>query len=239
MNQKQRACLCAVAALCVYLSGCKNLPKESENSEPSQNGADSGILSSEMDAYAAQTITFPVSDSGKTEYNAAIYEITPFTLTFVLPSDWTVEEAEIPKEDAFPLHYLNYSVWSIMDILNDTGDCVGSVGYNVYELYEGAEDNPQAIYNQIALGNGYRFDVTEAYTPVITTDNSCTAITNVLYSAAFMEGWGQERAEKVNRGILSYDKNRLVYIAAEFDSDRISEEQLRAIAESINFSTPE
>lgn len=239
MKKKQRALLCAVAAFCFCLSGCNNPSKELENSEPAQNSADSSALASETDEYAAQTITFPVSDSGKTEYNAAIYEITPFTLTLVLPSDWTVEEAEIPKEDAFSLHYLNYRVWSIMDILNGAGDCVGSVGYNVYELYEGAEDNPQAIYNQIALGNGYRFDVTEAYTPVITTDSSCTAITNVLYSAAFMEGWKQEPAEKVNRGILSYDKNRLVYIAAEFDSDRISEEQLRAIAESINFSTPE
>ncbi len=119
------------------------------------------------------TITFPTSDKGKTEFNAAAYEIAPFELSFVLPSGWVVKEREQPeladKEIALS------GVWSIHDIYAPNGDRVGAVGYNTYEEYEGAEDNPQAIYNQIALGNNYRFDVRDSYKQVKQAEYGITA----------------------------------------------------------------
>lgn len=91
------------------------------------------------------------------------------------------------------------------------------------------------------MGNGYKFDAQTkendgAYTPIATTDTGCTAITDVLYSESFMAGLGLESKEKINKGILSYNKDLLVYAAMEFDKDLVSDEVLNSIAESVVLS---
>ncbi len=172
------------------------------------------------------TITFPTSDKGKTEFNAAAYEIAPFELSFALPAGWSVKEREQPElvDDEIALS----GVWSIHDIYAPNGDRVGAVGYNTYEEYEGAEDNPQAIYNQIALGNNYRFNVRDSYTKVKQAEYGITAKCDVYYSANMNDG-----AEKPNYGVVSNHKDLLVYVAMEFISDGFSERRVRQIAESI------
>jgi len=52
-----------------------------------------------------------------------------------------------------------------------------------------------------------------------------------VYNEREDEGWA-----RINRGILSCNKNLLVYIAAEFDRDAVSDDQLQTIAERIDIS---
>lgn len=181
-----------------------------------------------------QSVTFPAYDSEKTEDNRAIFEIQPFTLTVQLPTGWTFGE----KQEQFPL----IGLWSAVGIYDENDQYVGAVGYNTYEEYEGAEDVPQAIYGQIALGNDYQFNAqpTEreggAYTPVVTTDSGVTATTLVYYAAALSKEYGGAEEERYNKGILSYNKDLLTYVAFEFDDESLSEEEELAIAQSIRLT---
>ena len=224
-----------VKILCVFIPiviiitflGC-SVKEDVKNTTPTNS------VNEQTGAYVQHNIVFPNHWEDKAEYNAEIYDIKPFTLTLTLPKDWTIEPMESNQADG-AYHYLNYNLFSAMDIYSEKGYNVGSVGYNVYELYENAEDEPQAVYNQIAIGNGYKFDVHGKYIPVNKTDNTCTALTDVVCSEAFMRGHGGG-SEKINRGIVSYDKSQLVYVAIEFDSDFISDNQLNTIAKSIVIS---
>ena len=181
--------------------------------------------------YFTSNITFPVSDKGKTEFNTAIYETEPFTVSVNLPNGWTFGEDERENPGVFNENLALLGVWSIVNIYNGNNECAGAIGYNIYEQYEGAEDDPRAIYSQIALGNNYHFDVRDSYAVVVETDYGTTAITVVYYSANINSG-----EEINNRGIVSYNKDLLVYIAIEFAYDMITDEQLENIARSIILS---
>lgn len=60
------------------------------------------------------------------------------------------------------------------------------------------------------------------------TGTRVTAVTEVYWSATVNDG-----KEKRNKGIVSYNKDMLVYVAFEFDQDRITDEQLESVAKSI------
>ena len=169
------------------------------------------------------TLTFPVDDYAKTDFNAQIYNEEPFSLSLTLPNSWSVKKQEA-AEDEFKL----LPVFSKYNILNEDKILVGVAGYNKYEAYEGAEDEPAAIYNQIALGNDYQFDVRENYKVMNETKFGVTAVTDVYYSAAVNGG-----KEKHNKGIVSYNKDMSVYIAFEFNWEKITDEQLESVAKSI------
>ena len=160
------------------------------------------------------TLTFPVDDYAKTEFNTRVYAEEPFSVSLTFPNGWSVKKQEM-VEDKFKL----LSTFSKYNILNEDKVLVGILGYNKYEVYEGAENEPAAIYNQIALGNDYHFDVRETYKVINETETGVTAVTDVYYSAAVNDG-----KEKRNKGIVSYNNDMLVYVAFEFDQERITDE---------------
>ncbi|MEG1926895.1 MAG: hypothetical protein RR415_14235, partial [Ruthenibacterium sp.] len=57
-----------------------------------------------------------------------------------------------------------------------------------------------------------------------------TAVVDVMYSASINDG-----KEKQNIGILSYNRDLLVYIAFEFESNALTSEQIDSIAKSVTF----
>lgn len=168
------------------------------------------------------SISFPASDYGKTEFNASVYSVEPFSLSFNLPDNWSVEECK--SEGEFDL----LSVFSKYNIRNEDNVLVGAVGYNTYEPYENATDDPRAIYSQIALGNDYQFNVRDTYDVISETENGVTATVDVLYSASINNG-----EERHNNGIVSYNKDLLVYVAFEFNCEQITDEQIKDVAKSI------
>ena len=168
-------------------------------------------------------LSFPVNDYEKTEFNAKIYDEAQFLLSLTLPDGWSTKKQEA-AEDEFSL----ISVFSKYNILNEEKTLVGVVGFNKYEAYEGVEDEPTAIYNQIALGNDYQFDVRENYEVMNETKAGVTAITDVNYSRAVNNG-----KDKQNKGIVSYNKELSAYVAFEFNSEKIADGQLESIAKSV------
>lgn len=168
------------------------------------------------------TLIFPSNENGKTEFNASIYEKDPFAVTLCLPDGWNVKEQNADGD------YEMLSVFSKYDILNKNNMSVGAAGFQIYEPYEGAEEDPIAIYHQIALGNDYQFDVRDSYEVVNKNESGETAIVDVYYSKAVNHG-----VEKHNIGIVSYNKELLVYTALEFDSEKVTKDQIVEISKSL------
>jgi hypothetical protein len=101
------------------------------------------------------TLTFPGEDSGT--------DIPPFAITLTLPSGWSLTDVD---EDAFPI----FPVLSKRGLSNAEGEAVGVIGFCPYEPIEGMEDDPRAIYSQIALGNDYKLNLRYTYTVIQEND---------------------------------------------------------------------
>lgn len=213
----------------IFIGGCSASSNQSYITK-NINGAEKS-LSVIQAGYTARKIIFPVNQNQKTKYNSKVYEIKPFTLSFALPKGWSIKAAKPQSEEKNKPQYFNGNIYSVMNVFNGN-NLVGAIGYNTYKPYKGAEDNPKAIFSEIALGSGYRFEIADYYKPVKATGTSITAITNVYYSSAFLKGYGINSGEKRNWGILSHNKKLLVYVAAEFDKKTVSKVKISTIAKS-------
>lgn len=181
------------------------------------------------DGYTLHQMEFPESDAEKTDMNKDIFEITPFNIQVALPDGWSVGEFDPQVET-----YLYSGAWSRVAIYDKDDNCVGAAGYNIFELDEETEGELMAIYNQIALGNDYRFDVNDSYTVVKKADAGETATVDVYYSPALSTPSNTDSDPKINYGILSYNSDKSVYIAFEFDSS-VTDETIAYIANSVEF----
>lgn len=185
-----------IVILCIVLSACSTKPVVTQ-------------------------IVFPSNDFGKTEYNAYIYEIEPFTLNIEFPKDW---EVVYPKEnrDCFP-------GFSTVEVYYGE-EYVCSISFNVFELYEGTTDENfyRSVYNQFMIGQEITWD--NNYTPIKSDENSCSATCDVLVSSP--------DGEVTYPGILAYDKRVMAYIAIDFEKCKIEvpSDVLESIAESITLS---
>lgn len=183
------------------------------------------------DGYVLHQMVFPESDAEKTIFNKNIFEVTPFNIQVALPDGWFTGKFESQTET-----YLYSGVWSRIAIYDEEENCVGAVGYNIFDLDEEAEDELMAIYNQIALGNDYQFNVKNSYTVVQKTDVGETATVDVYYSPVLATAPNSENTSKINHGILAYDGDASVYVAFEIDGS-VSEDMITNIANSLEFIT--
>ena len=165
------------------------------------------------------TVSFPGDLSERDEDNAAVFDIDTFFVSFVLPEGWTVNPAADLRTYDCP------GLFSKAGIRNEKGILAGIVGYNRYDR---AEDDPRVVYNQIALGNHYQFDVRDSYKVVKSAPEGTTARCTVYRSAQMTGG-----AETANHGIVSCNKELGVYIVMELFSGELSDDQLTDIAESV------
>lgn len=165
------------------------------------------------------TVSFPGDLSEKNEYNASVFGIDTFSLSFVLPDGWAADpDADLRAYDCPGL-------FSKAGIRNEKGILAGIVGYNIYD---GTENDPKIIYNQIALGNHYQFDVRDSYKVVKDALEGTTAQCTVYRSAQITGG-----TETANHGIVSCNKELGVYTAIELFGGELSDDQLTDIAESV------
>lgn len=187
------------------------------------------VSSDLIDGYVWHQIGFPESDAEKTDFNKDIFEVTPFIIQVALPDGWFTGEFDSQNET-----YLYSGVWSRIAIYDKEGNGVGAVGYNIFESDDENEGELMAIYNQIALGNDYQFDVNGSYTVVKKSDAGETATVDVYYSPVLLNFSDSESDPKINFGVLSYNSDKSVYVAFEFDSS-VSDETIANIANSIEF----
>lgn len=165
------------------------------------------------------------------------YTMKPFKVEMMLPSGWSVSGANPDVKEIANLATPEISgAFFTTYIFDGDGICVGKMGCNYYELYEGAEDNPQAIYNQVALGNHYQFNVHDTYEVVRADDTIETGMADVLFDFESANAGG---IQGINHGILSRSKETTnqVYVALELEKELVTEEEVKAIADSISFET--
>lgn len=215
MKRRIKLLYAVISAVMIFSCCTKNNDESNDNSD---------IAAEEN--FSAVSIEFPSETDEITEYNKHIFDIDKFTASLSLPAGWRVAEEDSGE---YPL----FGTWSVRYFYSGDGKCAGAIGYNtVDELSEEEMKIPAAVYSQIALGNGYQFAVRERYDIVRSDDDFETALTDVYYSDNVNNGEG----EKTNRGILLLDRQAGVYVAAEFESSELTDEQHRKIAESMNIT---
>ena len=172
-------------------------------------------------------LTFPAYQEGRTDYNDSIYDVEPFSLRIDLPAGWTAalppaEERDTSASGFTPVYLMEGS------------EVKATVSFNTFQLYEEEvplEDFYKVVYAQLRLGSLSRWDT---YTPIVSTQTAETALSTVFYKEA-VEGVDAASWPEVSvPGILSYDKDRLVYIAIQFADDSLPLEELRSMAKSIS-----
>ena len=170
----------------------------------------------------AAVLSFPVQ---------AAQEGESLSVSFDLPEGWTVRarEPDAGQDVHEPLALA--SVTSIYDLYDAQGGLAGAVGYSPYEPYEGERDAPAVVYAAVRMGSVYRFDTDESYEVVKETDVGANAVMDVV----LQEG-GAGGSATLNRGVLAYDRDRAVFVAFELDAGRVTAEQQRDIAASVEFT---
>lgn len=233
----------------LFISGC------SSKRDNDLSGFSSKQYSNTQGEHQNFQIVFPISEKWKTNYNAKVYEIEPFVLNIDFPNGWSIKEVDQSDAGVKPYHYLNHTLFSLVDVFDENSNCIGTIGYNIYASNSETDENPENIYSYIGIGNNYQFDVRNVYKVVQKNEKGDTAITDVLYSEAFFEGVDSSILKSIrkvdsddseylllnhegfgvyyNKGILSYNRERLVYIAMEIDKTAITTEQLDVMAKSI------
>ena len=87
------------------------------------------------------------------------------------------------------------------------------------------------VYAAVRMGSVYRFDTDESYEVVKETDVGANAVMDVV----LQEG-GAGGSATLNRGVLAYDRDRAVFVAFELDAGRVTAQQQRDIAASVEFT---
>ena len=171
----------------------------------------------------AEVLTFPAQ---------AAQEGESFSVSFDLPEGWTARarEADAGQDTGEPLALA--SVTSVYDLYDAQGGLAGAVGYSPYEPYEGERDAPAVVYATVRLGSVYRFDTDESYEVVKETDVGANAVMDVVRQVG-----GAGGSTTLNRGVLAYDRERAVFVAFELDAGRVTAQQQRDIAASVEFAS--
>lgn len=160
-----------------------------------------------------------------------------FDITLALPDGWTIKTIADKDLTQSQKLYMYGNESEKRYIYDDSGECVGAIGYNAYSLNEGVAESNKSVYWEVAIPTMYSFDIYEKYDVVKSSDNGETALTVVRYSKSFLSTWYPDaESEKINRGILSYDRSRSAYIMIELESDLVDEKLAKEIAQSIEFS---
>ncbi|MBR5485615.1 MAG: hypothetical protein IKV41_03805 [Oscillospiraceae bacterium] len=181
-----------------------------------------------------QKIIFPTRTDERNPFNNRVFEIRHFRVNITLPNGWTIRRKSA-NDKRFPLT----GAWSSMGIYNSENECVGAIGYNTYTQYAGSEELPQSIYSEVTSNTHYNFDTQTsehdggAYLSVHQHETGETAVTEVITSALMAKQLGLASKNIVNHGILSYNRDLLVYIVCELDSAVVDNECVKAIAQSI------
>jgi hypothetical protein len=181
-------------------------------------------------ADSIQTVQFPANEDGKTAYSADIFAAA-FSLTVSMPAGMTIDADESLFSDGIP------GVFSNLPIVDSNGDKTGCVGYNVFDAQQpdGSSNGaiePMMIYNQISLGNHYRFTIREKYEVVNDTDTLITAITGVYNDLELPAGKDYTESD-YNYGVVAYSKSLAVYVAFDLNKNFFTRDQCEEIAKSI------
>lgn len=146
-----------------------------------------------------------------------------------LPQGWDLQHRS--KKNGIDLRPLGLTgmdeTYPIYDLYDAEDRLVGALGCRYYEPYEQDADSVAVVYSLLRLGSVYRFDTESRYDVVRTQDTGNTAVTLVVFQN------GAEDDPHTNWGILSYDREKLRFLAMELDSSCVSEAEVYQIAQTL------
>lgn len=146
-----------------------------------------------------------------------------------LPQGWDIQHRS--KKNGVDLRPLGLTgmdeTYPIYDLYDAEDRLVGALGCRYYEPYEQDADSVAVVYSLLRLGSVYRFDTESRYDVVRTQDTGNTAVTLVVFQN------GAEDEPHTNWGILSYDREKLCFLAVELDSSCVSEAEVYQIAQTL------
>jgi hypothetical protein len=164
--------------------------------------------------------------------------------TFSLNKEKVTWKVKLPKgwyiaKDKAKIDTLRLGL-STRNIYNQKGDYVGYCGIVAYDKdvskYQDVK-KLERLYNQVALGNDYQFDVRSdvsefTFKNLVKTKNQRVDLCGVYYSATVTE----DEKEKTNYGILScHNKNR-AYVIFDIEKSATTLKQIKKMAKSLRAS---
>lgn len=161
-------------------------------------------------------------------------EVEELKVKLILPEGWKIEKKKYrPSADNAP--GLAMDGTGRHEIYNAAGDLVWAISYLPYEDYPDQEKNLQAIYNQVALGNNYRFAVRpedkeaggDKLKILEETDEK-----QVVYCSHYNSN-AQNKEQQICPGALVRFKQKHLYIAI-YGTPMSSEKEICEFARSIN-----
>lgn len=161
-------------------------------------------------------------------------EVAELKVKLLLTEGWKIEKKKYrPSADDVP--GLAMDGTGRHEIYNAAGDLVWAISYLPYEDYPDQEKNLQAIYNQVALGNNYRFAVRpedkeaggDKLKILEETDEK-----QVVYCSHY-NSKVHNKEEKICPGALVRFKQKHLYIAI-YGTPMSSEKEICEFARSIN-----
>lgn len=185
-----------------------------------------GLLSKRPSS-ANKYIPFPAYQTENTMVNAPA-NVSPFHMYIDLPKGW---EAHMPPEEAHNSLFFTPVYLYKDDVL------MAVCGYNQFESIDENEipqgEYYKAVYSGIRLGSLYRWD---DYQPIVTAEGMETALANVYIQQTDGMPSAAASPTTVLPGILSYNKQLQVYVAIQFSSDTVTDEEREIIAKSIRLA---
>lgn len=209
------------------------LDETTENTDITNDNDESDITSADDDSqYKTYSLTFPEPSSDSAVVPANIYNIDPFEVKLTVPAEY----------DILSGGNINGPLFTPYEIYKGD-ELIGAVGYNIYEPYDGEIDEEnyyQTVYPELRLGSmQFMYD----YSPVVSNDDFETAVAVWEYADPDeIDNYPGAMASVphiVTDMIVSYSRIPNVYIGIIFEPDKASEEEIRAIAESVSFEISE
>lgn len=166
-----------------------------------------------------QLLLFETEDSA--------FDTVAVSLSF--PQGWDLRQRG--GENGAELRPLDLSgmdeTYPVYDLYDAENRLVGAIGCRYYEPYEQDADSVAVVYSLLRLGSVYRFDTVSRYDVVRTQDTGNTAVTVVIFQD------GADDEPHTNWGILSYDREKLCFLAMELNSSCVSEAEVYRIAQTL------
>lgn len=182
------------------------------------------------------TIRFPAyatENPRDLPYFDALNNTPPFAVQVDFPASWTVQQTK--GDETTPTGELHSKVY-----IYDADKLIGYIGFAIFEPYTKEIEQEQyykTVYPTLRLPS---IAIWDPYTAVKTTDSAETGIVDIWYldpnEIDNYPGAMASVPQLETTGILSYDKERKVYIGIAFMPDTVDKAQAEAIAKTVSLT---
>lgn len=193
-------------------------------------------------------VAFPANELGTPDPYPDFFE-TSFRLRLAIPEGWEVrqptqEEMAQPQAEQPAEEEINtIAGFSPLVLVDQQGEKVGSLGFYPFHYYSDAgEQDPEtyplrAVYNEFLSNMFIQAYLEEGESMTAPSGTGCTTLCPIEFIAT---GYGGERpnaSSVLKQGVLSYDFQSQGYAVLVLEPERLDQQQLKILGESLSFVT--